>query len=391
MSWSAFTHTSTSPDSATAVATCVRAVRDAAAEAGGLRGAIVYFSLAHDPEEIAETLSEGLPGVPVLGGSVQGLVSRDVVEEGSYFVGVLGWAGDIDVSVVSVEDIDVDTYEKGRTLGEAVLAVERRKLSVLLYDPLTTANVRDLLRGFDEASGRHPLIGAAAAGPWGPMRETVQLCGDQVLAHAAVVMTVGGDFEVVTDASTGTEPTLHDLVVTRAEGNEIFEFDGRPALEVWTECIGIPSDQISTEEFASWALGIERGGPGEETWTVLSTFRYDVARGSISLQTDVPQGSRVVLHLRSPEVILERMGAMAESLVSRIAHRPVGAVLSFECGGRTSPFLGVDGTRQEHEQIQGALPAGAPWLGLMAWGEVVPTRCANEFYNYTYPIAVLCR
>ncbi|MEZ4441484.1 MAG: FIST C-terminal domain-containing protein [Polyangiaceae bacterium] len=262
---------------------------------------------------------------------------------------------------------------------------------MLLYEPLMGINARTLLGAFDEACPNLAVLGAAAAGPWGPMVETWQVFEGEVMRDGAVMMVLKGDFELFNAASTGTIPTGHVMRVTSADGNVIRELDHRPALEVWREAIGVP-ETVTVEETASWALGIERGREGSGDWTVLAPFQYDAEDGTIVLQADVPEGSRLMFHQRNPEVIMDRTKAMAEDLKRRIGDRRVGAMLTFECGARTSPFLGLDASREENAMVEGYLaPDGTPWLGLMAWGEIAPAGCNNEFFNYTYPIALMCQ
>jgi hypothetical protein len=63
--------------------------------------------------------------------------------------------------------------------------------------------------------------------------------------------------------------------------------------------------------------------------------------------------------------------------------------MGFECGARTKAFLGQAATVQENVALQNAVAPDAPWLGMLAWGEITPTHDRPEFHNYTFPLAVL--
>ncbi|MCA9605635.1 MAG: protein kinase [Myxococcales bacterium] len=315
-----------------------------------------------------------------------------VLAEEGYLCGAMGFSGDIHVDIHCVHEVSQDTATKGGELGRFAHAVEGGpgQLGVLLYEPLMGINARTLLGAFDAECPGMPVFGAAAAGPWGPMVETWQVHRGEVMRDGAVMMVLKGDFELVHAASTGTIPTGQVMRVTSAEGNIIRALDGRPALEVWREAIGVP-ETVTVEETASWALGIERNGEGSGEWTVLAPFQYDALAGTIVLQADVAEGSRLMFHQRNPEVILDRAKAMAIELKSALANRRVAAMLTFECGARTCPFLGLAATQEENAMVEAHLaPPGTPWLGLMAWGEIAPAGCSNEFFNYTYPIALMC-
>ena len=80
---------------------------------------------------------------------------------------------------------------------------------------------------------------------------------------------------------------------------------------------------------------------------------------------------------------------MGRELRRKVAHRKPWASLGFECGGRTSPFLGIAGTADENRALRAEVAPDAPWLGMMAWGEIAPCNGQAAFHNVTYPLVVL--
>ncbi|MFT5432943.1 MAG: hypothetical protein ACI9OJ_003647 [Myxococcota bacterium] len=386
-SWNAVSHVTRDFDALAAVAECMAVVRSRGEPIAGL---IFYFTQAHDPAELAEVLSAEVGDIPTVAASVQGVTSQGHVEEDGYLLGVFAWTGRVDVTVHCIEDLPRATFEKGVDLGRAITELPNRQASFVFYDPLGGVNARSFLRGFAEVLPKHLLFGAATGGPWGKRVATYQFDGQRLLQRALVCLTVGGDMTVVSAATTGTVPAGIRMTVTQCEDNAILELDGRPALQAWHNQLD-ETEMMTMESMSSLALGIERGGPGEETWAVLAPFGYDAVRSAIILQSDVAVGDVVEMHRRSPAIIFERVRAMAEKLRAEVVGREVVAVLGFECGARTSPFLGLDASLAENLILQEALGTDVPWLGLLAWGEVVPVEHGAEFFNYTYPLAVLCR
>ena len=96
-----------------------------------------------------------------------------------------------------------------------------------------------------------------------------------------------------------------------------------------------------------------------------------------------------MFHHRTIEDVLNGTQDMARDLGARLAGLRPWAVLGFECGARTFPFLGPSNTLKEHEQLRAAIAPEAPWLGMMAWGEIGPCAGKPAFHNYTYPLVVL--
>ena len=79
---------------------------------------------------------------------------------------------------------------------------------------------------------------------------------------------------------------------------------------------------------------------------------------------------------------------MGQTLRDRLKGSTVRAVLAFECGSRTRPFLGDEATLQENLGLQRAVGEHAAWLGMMAWGEIFPVAGRPTFHNYSYPLLV---
>src|SRR5207237_6418883 len=94
-------------------------------------------------------------------------------------------------------------------------------------------------------------------------------------------------------------------------------------------------------------------------------------------------------HHRTVPVVKEGTVAMGRELVARLDGRTPWAVLGFECGARTAPFLGPADTLEENLDLQRVVAPRSPWLGLLAWGEIAPCGGEPAFHNYTYPLVVL--
>ena len=81
--------------------------------------------------------------------------------------------------------------------------------------------------------------------------------------------------------------------------------------------------------------------------------------------------------------------AMATRLREAIGPATPVLALGFECGARPEPFLGHDLAHKEVCDIQRAIGADIPWLGMYAWGEIAPIGEVSYFHNYTFPLCVL--
>jgi small ligand-binding sensory domain FIST len=185
------------------------------------------------------------------------------------------------------------------------------------------------------------------------------------------------------------------MTLTKTEANRLLEIDGRPALEVWREITGLADGETSDlNHVAAWAIGIERpvtavDGQTKSAYAIRAAFGFDPTEKSITLQAAIPSNTKIMFHHRTTAAVMEGTKVMGGDLAERVRNQKVWAVLGFECGARTSPFLGSKATTDENIALQGVVAPDAPWLGMLAWGEIAPVGGEPAFHNYTYPLVVL--
>jgi hypothetical protein len=396
MGFRAVSHLSRETDSSAAGLALARALREGL---GGERPAavLVYATINHDHSALLAGLREGIgPGVAVVGCSAQGVMANDAVIESGFVAGAMALAGNgLRACAACAEEVHVDGEAKGRAIGQQLVRGlgAQPKLTVLLYDPLGGVDVNHLLAGLRQEISSL-VVGGAASQPAGPLAGTYQYEGTRTLKDAGVALGLTGDFDIDLGLCHGTVPTGVVMTLTRAEGNRLLELDGRPALDVWRETIGIdPGETFKQEHIAALPMGIARSvvedGKKQDLYLIRAVFGLDQDAKAIVVQAGIPQGSKIMFHHRTVPVVREGTVAMADDLARRLGGKRPWAVLGFECGGRTAPFLGTEATLEENLELQKTVAPQAPWLGLIAWGEIAPCGGEPEFHNYTYPLVVL--
>jgi hypothetical protein len=383
------------PESSDAGQLAGTALKDAF-RAAPLRAALVYSTMSHDQSALLQSLRATLgPDVPLIGCSVQGVAGDTQLTEDGYAMGVMGLGGEALAAAVAVErEFQMSSLEKGQVLARKLKTDLGREpnVVVVLYDPLCWADVEAFLSGMRRELSC-PLVGGGAGQPFGPPVRTYQYWGEEVMSQGVVALALAGPFAAEIGLCHGTSPTGVSITVTKSRANHVLEIDDRPAIEKWREATGCaPSEVVTQQHLASWAIGIERRFVERGTEMVApmirGAFGFD-AEGGVILQTAVPEGARAMFHHRTVEDVLEGTTAMGKDLAARLDGRRPWAVLGFECAARTYPFLGPANTLAEHRALRAAIAPHAPWLGMMAWGEIAPLGGQPAFHNYTFPVLVL--
>jgi hypothetical protein len=362
---------------------------------------LVYATINHDHGELLAGVRAVVgDDVVVAGCSAQGIMGTRNVLEGGFVAGAMALGGEGLLAASGVQhDVHVDGTSKGRDLARGVKAKLGRapELFVLLYDPLSGLDVDHILAGLrDEIDC--PITGGAASQPSGPVVKTYQYHGTAATTRSAVglgLCSKGHPFGAELGFCHGTVPTGVTMTLTRADGNVLLELDGRPALDVWREAIGARPDEVLNQAHtAALAMGVEKNvtiaGRDESVYLIRAAFGFSEKTKGIVVQAAIPQGSKILFHHRTVDVVRKGTVAMGEDLARRLDGKSPWAVLAFECGARTAPFLGRAGTLEENLALQSAVAPAAPWLGLLAWGEVASLGGNNPtVHNYSYPLVVL--
>ena len=349
---------------------------------------LAYAAVNHEQDAFLRGVRElAGPDVAIVGCSGQGIMGRGLVIEEGYVAGAMGLGGaSLRGTARSVEHLDVDSAAKGTALGAALRAGAPGPLKVVIvhYDPLCGADVDAFLQALHAEVGC-PIIGGAAAEYWGPMLETFQYIDGTVLHAAAVAVGLHGTFSAEIELCHGTQPTGIEMTVTASQGNHVLAFDGRPALEVWQEFCSVAPAEIA--ESGAIGIGLPTREPG--VYRVRCAFGVDPKTSSVIFQAGLAPGTRVLVHHRTVQGALEGTAAMGRRLAQRVKHKRLRAVLGFECGARTKPFLGAEFTTKENLALQAMLGPDVAWLGPLVWGEVFVLDGCAGFANFSFPVLAL--
>src|SRR6266498_3697865 len=273
------------------------AATQAAREAGGgalgraeVDLAFIFLSPAHldEAETAAEAVREELAPRHLLGCVAEGVVARvRELEEGP---AAAVWAG-------ALPGAEIECFHAAAVQTEDGIAVagfpeiDDPGLVALLVDPFTFPAGAFLTR-LNQEHERIPLVGGIAVGGQRPGAQALIL-DDAVHSEGAVGAVVSG-LPVLTVVSQGCRPIGREAVITRCEGNVVYEFAGRPALErlraeIAALCSG---EQALAARGLLAGLVIDENRPQYETGDFLmrGLLGADEATGALALGETVRVG-----------------------------------------------------------------------------------------------------
>lgn len=255
-----------------------------------------------------------------------------------------------------------------------------RACLLLLGEPFTFPG-DVLLARLNEDQPGVPVVGGMASGGWG-VGENAIYCDSEIYRDGAVAAYLEGPVHVRTIVSQGCRPIGRPFVVTKAEGNIVYELSGKPALhrlqEVFQE-LPLPEQQMVRRNLHlgqvmnEYQEKFERGD-----FLIRNVLDADHLRGSLAIGDYVRVGRTVQFQVRDADTADEDLKALLDR--SKSDARPVSGALLFTCNGR--------GTRlfpQPHHDAACIYESlgGVPLAGFFAQGEIGPVGGKNFLHGFT--------
>jgi len=340
-----------------------------------------------DLEAFAAALVEVAGEVPVVGCSTAGEIGPGGVSDGAAVVVGLGGSG-FTVRTALARDASRDLRAAGASVTAAARPDDRPHRAVVLLTDGLAGDQQEVVRGAYSAAGALiPLVGGCA-GDEMRMQRTRQIYGREVLTDAVIAVGLASDGPIGVAAKHGWRRVGEPMLVTAAAANCVLELDGRPALDVYVERLGVPAELADDPTaFASFALTHPLGLARRDGEEVRFIAGGDVVDRSLRCIAEVPVGGLVHLMEGDAVSVLDATEAACADAVGALgADDPLGLVV-FDCVARRAVLTG-DGLDREMDAIR-AHARGAPLAGFYTYGEFGRTVGIRGFHNQTLVVLAL--
>jgi small ligand-binding sensory domain FIST len=344
--------------------------------------AFVFLSPAHLDEapETAEAVRDELGAGRIVGCVAQGVVAGGRELEDGPAVAV--WAGSLPGAGIASFHANAVRVEDGIAVT-GFPRIDDPALIALLADPYSFP-VEALLAHLNEEYPGLPLVGGLAVAGEGPGTQALIL-DDEVQTEGAVGVALSG-IPVKTVVSQGCAPIGRDAVVTRAEGNVVFELAGQPAVERLREEIeALPAEQqVLAARGLLAGLVIDENLPeyGRGDFLMRGLIGADEESGALAVGDTVRTGQTLRFHVRD--------AASADADLREALDREVGGAkavgaLLFTCNGRGTQLF----PEPHHDARLVSDTLGSDALaGFFCGGEIGPVGGRAFLHGFTATLAV---
>lgn len=379
-----------------AVAAAREAARGAAEGVAGPGWALAFAGGRHDQRRFLDTVTAEL-GCPVWGGSAVGLLANQRLGYGGFEAAVMAFPGSIPAPRAIRVPLEAGREaECGAELARALSAEAGPGRVVLLLFTLVLADgslavatrVLDSLYGELGDEGPH-IIGGGLLKDF-RLGGSALFDGGEVLDNQVMALVLPEGFQARTRIMHACIPVSAYMRITKMDGPEVLELDGRPALEVIRELLAGPDGGSDITLPFSVLLGSRIGDRfseyDENEYVNRLIIDVDSNRGSIRLfETDFGEGTDVQLMLRDNPTMLSSV----EQGVSRLLEEDGNPdfALYFDCAGRAGVSCGSE--TEDASIVQGMLSARTPLLGCYVGREIAPFMGRSRPLDWTGVLSLI--
>jgi len=364
---------------------------------------LLYATSAHDPAALQAGVRDVVGAGPRLfGGQTVGIITSDRVAEQGFEVGVALVASDtLEIRAALESHIERSEHEAGVRLARALTRdapIPDDATMLLTYDIVLRQSgtvwslnlAGPLLDGMSSELGAWPVVTGGGMIGDAHIAPSLQWADGRVETDAVLGVVISGGLRADTTILHGCAPTSGYRTITSADGVEVVEIDGRPALDVINELVG-PGVAADIENFPMMlTLGVNHGSMydefREEDYVICVCRGVDTKRRRLVMYNDdLVAGTQIQLMRR--RIDFDEVRTRTRELVQRLdGRRPVLALYA-DCWARRSLMCGTNG--EDAEIVRQALGDVVPLLGFYVGSEITRVGDRARATNYTGLLTIL--
>ncbi|MFQ5525819.1 MAG: FIST signal transduction protein [Thermoanaerobaculia bacterium] len=289
-------------------------------------------------------------------------------------------------TTVGSTSVDLSDYADSRAAGAALI----QKLPseglrhVLVLSDGNVVNGSELVNGLRSAAPEGVQVTGGLAGDAERFERTLVVYGDQALpAQVIAVGFYGDNLRIGFGSLGGWDPFGPERLITRSDGNILYELDGRSALDLYRKYLGPYAQNLPTSSFL-FPLGL-RASEGEEG-IVRTVLTIDEDRDAMIFAGDMPEGHYARLMKANFDRLIGGAELAAEHSSTGLSGRTADFALLISCVGRK--IVLKQRVEEELEGVRRVLGDEAVLAGFYSYGEISPfsaeTTC--RLHNQTMTI-----
>lgn len=354
---------------------------------------VLFGTVGYNQKLLVKSVREATYGAPLCGCSGEGVIVGDETDESNFSVAVmLISSSTIQFTNGIVTGLEKDSADVGKRVADTVRPeISSKTLGLFLLMDGLKLNFDLFAKKFESHLGQFlPLFGGTSSDNL-KYESTYQYCNDDVVSDGVAWALISGQARFAWAVNHGCVPVGVEHKITRCAGNTIYELDNKPALEIlknYTSGVGLES---WSQSVVGLTLGFKvSGGKDNEEYIIRAiTGGMDEEKGSITIPTEVKEGTSIWMTRRDHEKIVDGIDKIVKNIKSQLQGNSPKLIFQFDCAGRGKLFFREEEQLQLLKTLRQKIGRDVPHIGLYTYGEICPVQGKNSFHNFTAVVVTI--
>ena len=359
----------------------------------------MFGSIGYDQRSLVRAVRETTRGAPLTGCSAEGTINGDDADESNFSVVVTAISSDeLHWMNGLAAGLRADPRDAGKRVAQDLLPhLSAETIGLFVFPDGVSLSLEHFFAGLEGTLSSErflPMWGGGAGNNYIFGEPTYQYCDDEVVSDGVSYALLSGKAQASWAISHSLIPIGGERKVTRSKGNVIYEIDGKPATEVLNEYLpeGALADERDWSRYA-YSLALTSKAPSymkDEEYIVRGVPQLNLTDGSVTVQTEVTEGTSVWFSSRDKEKITAGLDRMAAQIKEQLGGAQPKLVFQFECSTRGKLMFREQEKLQLLKRLRQSVNPDVPWAGFYTEGrELGPVEKHNDPHLLTSVVLAL--
>lgn len=306
-------------------------------------------------------LQEMFPQAHIVGCSTSGSVMGVTISDGD----MVATAVKLERSNIKVALIDLNPNMRATELGISLMAklADSNLRHVIVFSDGQQVNGSDLAKGLNQAG--IPVTGGLA-GDGVRFGKTWVMAGSPARTGRIAALGFYGGVTIRSGCFAGWEEFGAERIITKSEGNVVYEIDGEPALDLYKKYLGEQANELPASGLR-FPMSIQM--TKADRAVIRTLLAVDEVAHSLTFAGDMPQGHLCKLMRTDLDNLIDSAG-LAAAEAQPANQIETGLCLLVSCVGRR--LVMGQATEDELDIVQEKLGAKTYITGFYSYGELAP-------------------
>ena len=359
----------------------------------------MFGSIGYDQRSLVRAVREITGGAPLTGCSAEGTINGDDADESNFSVVVTAISSDeLHWMNGLAAGLRADPRDAGKRVAQDLLPhLSAETIGLFVFPDGVSLSLEHFFAGLEGTLSSErflPMWGGGAGNNYIFGEPTYQYCDDEVVSDGVSYALLSGRARASWALSHSLIPIGGERKVTRSQGNVIYEIDGKPATEVLNEYLpeGALADERNWSRYA-YSLALTSKAPSymkDEEYIVRGVPQLNLTDGSVTVQTEVTEGTSVWFSSRDKEKITAGLDRMAAQIKEQLGGAQPKLVFQFECSTRGKLMFREQEKLELLKRLRQSVDPDVPWAGFYTEGrELGPVEKHNDPHLLTSVVLAL--